>query len=80
MRIRRIWQFPNPKSSYDETAGGTLPSTQWWWQVLYSWNEPGAATTPAYTLPAALGSYNQDWFIGDVIPFPSCFYIFRVVT
>lgn len=27
MRVRRIWQFPNPKSSYDETAGGTLPST-----------------------------------------------------
>lgn len=26
-RIRRIWQFPNPKSSYDETAGGTLPAT-----------------------------------------------------
>ena len=34
-----------------------------------------------YTLPVStLGSYHQDWFMGDIVPFRSCAYVFRMVS
>jgi len=86
-RIRRIWQLPNPGSSYTLPAGVINEASQIMYTSPDSYignndgfqNEyaaltgfPGSTYKIGYSTTAA---GNSGWFAGDFIPFKNCAYL-----
>lgn len=64
MRLRKIWQFPNPGTSYEDTLTDD-PVLNGDWQVIY--------TTPTT-------ANIDGWVLGDIVPFRRCFYIVSMTS
>ena len=64
MRIRRIWQFPNPGTSYEDNVPAD-PVLQDSFQVIYTNPNPINA---------------DGWFMGDVVPFTRCSYVVNLAS